>query len=247
MTPEEIDAVLDEFRDWLAQAPEASAGPEESPREPVDLYTLVAQFTALRQEVNLQTRSVRAQQEQTASALQQMETALQQLETPPGDASVESLVKALIETADVQILAARELQRVVEAVKTALEAETPAAKPPKPSLLSRLLGVGRVHSHLAELENRLAPRVPQAGRILGLVESAAAGLAMGLQRIERTMRQHGLESIPAVGHDFDPESMEAIEVAVGSGRPAGEVVEEIRRGYRWNGQILRYAQVKVAK
>lgn len=248
MTPEEIEAVLAEFRQWLAQAPE-SAAPGDLPREPVDLYTLVAQFTALRQEVNLQTRAVRAQQEQSAAALEQLEAAMRQLETPPTDASVELLLKAMIETADVQILAARELQRVVEAVKVALDAESAAAAAEKPklSLLGRLFGIGRLYAYLAGLERRLAPGVPQAERIRGLVESAAAGLAMGLQRIERTMRQHGLEPIPALGHDFDPESMEALEAAAGSGRPPGEVVEEIRRGYRWNGKIFRYAQVKVAK
>jgi molecular chaperone GrpE len=172
---------------------------------------------------------------------------MRQLETPSAHAPVEPLLKALIETADVQTLAARELQRMVDAVKSALEAESPAAHAPKPSLIGRLFGAGRLHSHLTEVESRLSPRVPQAGRILGLVESAAAGLAMGLERIERTLRQHGLEPIPAIGHDFDPESMEAIEAAVGSGRPPGEVVEEVRRGYRWNGKMFRYAQVKVAK
>jgi molecular chaperone GrpE len=247
MTTEEIDGILAEFRDWLARSAEAAA-PGELPSEPVDLHTLVAQFTALRQEVNLQTRSVRAQQEQTASALQRLDAALRQLEAPPADASVESLLKALIETADVQLLAARELQRVAEAVKMALDAESAASAPkPRLPLLGRWLGIGRLYDHLAGLEQRLAPRVPQSERIRGLVESAAAGLAMGLQRIERTMRQHGLEPIPAVGHDFDPEAMEALEAAIGSGRPPGEVVEEVRRGYRWNGKIVRYAQVKVAK
>lgn len=247
MTPEEIEALLADFRAWLMQAPEAEQRPSELPTETVDLYTLVAQFTALRQEVNLQTRAVRAQQEQTAQALQQAESAVRLLESPPASASEESLLKSLVETADVQILAARELQRVVESVKAALEAESAAPESPKPSFFGRLLGVGRVHSHLESLARRLAPRLPEAERIHDLVESAAAGLAMGLQRIDRSMRQHGLEPIPSVGCDFDPESMEAIEVAVGSGRPPGEIVAEIRRGYRWNGKVFRYAQVKVAK
>ena len=32
-----------------------------------------------------------------------------------------------------------------------------------------------------------------------------------------------------------------------SGRPSGEVIEEVRRGYLWNGRVFRYAQVRVAK
>jgi molecular chaperone GrpE len=246
MTPEEIDAVLADFRTWLAESAE-SAATAELPPESVDLYTLVAQFTALRQEVNLQTRAVRAQQEHTAQVLEQFESAARQPEVPSADSAIEPLLKALVEIADVQILAARELQRVVEGVNAALDAERRPPAVTRPGLLGRMFGAGRIQSQMAELERKLAPAIPEADRIRGMVESAAAGLAMGLQRMERTMRQQGLEAIPAVGRDFNPETMEAIEVAVGTGRPPGEVVEEIRRGYLWNGKLFRYAQVRVAK
>ena len=49
----------------------------------VDLYTLVGQFTALRQEVNLQTRAVRAQQEQNAETLRQLAEAVDYLTQAP--------------------------------------------------------------------------------------------------------------------------------------------------------------------
>jgi len=38
-----------------------------------------------------------------------------------------------------------------------------------------------------------------------------------------------------------------VEAVLDSGRPAGEVIEEVRRGYLWNGRVFRYAQVRVAK
>jgi molecular chaperone GrpE len=70
---------------------------------------------------------------------------------------------------------------------------------------------------------------------------------MSLQRVERALRQHGLEALHVVGQTFDPESMEVVEVVFDSGRPSGEVVEEVRRGYLWNGRVFRFAQVRVAK
>ncbi len=70
---------------------------------------------------------------------------------------------------------------------------------------------------------------------------------MGLQRIERALRQHGLETIAAVGEPFDPELMEVVEAVAGSGCPSGEVLDEVRRGYQWNGRVFRYAQVRVAR
>jgi molecular chaperone GrpE (heat shock protein) len=46
---------------------------------------------------------------------------------------------------------------------------------------------------------------------------------------------------------FDPELMEVVEAVADSGQSAGEVIEEVRRGYLWHGRIFRYAQVRVAK
>jgi len=50
-----------------------------------------------------------------------------------------------------------------------------------------------------------------------------------------------------VGEHFDPEIMEVVEAVAASGRPAGEVLEEVRRGYIWRESVFRYAQVRVAK
>ena len=47
--------------------------------------------------------------------------------------------------------------------------------------------------------------------------------------------------------EFDPEQMEVLEVVSGSGRPSGEVIDELRRGYQRRGKLFRYAQVRVAK
>lgn len=75
----------------------------------------------------------------------------------------------------------------------------------------------------------------------------AAGYAMTLQCVERALSKHGLEAIVAVGRPYDPERMEAVEAVADSGRPSGEVVDEVRRGYLYQGRVFRFAQVRVAK
>ena len=70
---------------------------------------------------------------------------------------------------------------------------------------------------------------------------------MSRRRIEHALQQHGLKPIRTVGKPFDPERMEVLEVVNDSGRPAGEVVGEVRRGYLWRGRVFRFAQVRVAK
>ena len=62
-----------------------------------------------------------------------------------------------------------------------------------------------------------------------------------------TLTSWTLEPIPTVGRTFDPEAMEALEAVAGSGRPSGEVVEEVRRGYQQGGRVVRCALVRVAR
>jgi molecular chaperone GrpE len=154
LTPERIDNVLADFRAWLEQAAAAPAPPEPSVAPEVDLHTLLAQFVALRHEVNLQTRASRSQQEQNAEALRELnqalellerrEAALEQAEEQKRDEHVRPLLKTLIELYDALALARREVQRVQEALGPLLERlattasvedepERPPAPPPPPA------------------------------------------------------------------------------------------------------------------
>ncbi|MCA9348918.1 nucleotide exchange factor GrpE, partial [Candidatus Saccharibacteria bacterium] len=66
------------------------------------------------------------------------------------------------------------------------------------------------------------------------------------KQLESLMTEFGLEVIETVGKDFDPELMEA--VAVEEGGNGHEVVsEELQRGYRLNGRVIRVAMVKVTR
>jgi molecular chaperone GrpE (heat shock protein) len=99
----------------------------------------------------------------------------------------------------------------------------------------------------AEINKRATQADEATTRVRQLLDSAVTGYAMSLQRVERALQQHGLESIPAVGERFDPERMEVVEAVADSGTAPGEVTDEVRRGYLWNGRVFRYAQVRVAK
>ena len=51
---------------------------------------------------------------------------------------------------------------------------------------------------------------------------------------------------PHPGTPFDPREHEAIANVPGTGRPEGEIVEQIQRGYRLRDRVLRPALVAVA-
>jgi molecular chaperone GrpE len=153
----------------------------------------------------------------------------------------------------------------------------PPPAPPRPSFWSRWFGSGEPdrptdgvpepealadlqrtltaqHEVVASWRQRLLAREEhsrQTGqaleRLSDFLDSLIIGYTMSVQRVERALHEHDLEPIAAVGEPFDPERMEVLEVVGNSGRPSGEVVGEVRRGYLWRGRVFRYAQVRVAK
>jgi molecular chaperone GrpE len=73
----------------------------------------------------------------------------------------------------------------------------------------------------------------------------------GISAIDRKLRavleSEGVGEIEAApGIPFDPREHEAIANVPGTGRPEGEIVEEVRRGYRLRDRVLRPALVAVA-
>ena len=73
----------------------------------------------------------------------------------------------------------------------------------------------------------------------------------GVSAIDRKLRalleSEGVSSIPAdPGTPFDPREHDAIANVPGTGRPEGEIVEQVRRGYRLRDRVLRPALVAVA-
>jgi molecular chaperone GrpE len=253
--------VLADFRSWLLQtvlSPADNGPAAAAPTEPVDLHTLLGQFIALRHEVNLQTKAVRAQQEQNAEALDQLGEAVellrQQRQQPAAatgdeEAAVRPLLKTLIDVHDSLNLASREVQRVQTAVLPALDQRAPKSPAPVTvPIWASLLGAGgAVRKALAAAEERREADGQALARVRQLVTSIVTGYTMSVQRVERALAQYGLEALPCVGQPFDPERMEAVEVVAEAGRTTTEVIEEVRRGYLWRGRVFRFAQVRVAR
>jgi molecular chaperone GrpE len=218
-----IEQTLADFRAWLEEAMQPGSVPPAPVSPPVDLATILGHYVALRQEVNLQTRAVRAQQEQNAELLAKL---------PPPDAGPpRELLLALVEAHDSLSLAEGPVARASRTIAEMLDA--PPRRPTAGSFWSRWFG------------STPAP-VPSGEPVRQALDGLANGYRMSLQRIERALTKHGLEAIPTVGQPFDPEAMEALDKVVASGRPPGEVVEEVRRGYRLRGRVFRVAQVRVA-
>lgn len=77
--------------------------------------------------------------------------------------------------------------------------------------------------------------------------SLRTGVEMVYKQFLDTLRKRNIEPIDAVGAQFDPEWHEAVATEPAGDRADGEVVGEIRRGYRIGERLLRAALVRVAK
>ena len=77
--------------------------------------------------------------------------------------------------------------------------------------------------------------------------SWAEGIAVIDRKLRSLLESEGVTEIDAApGRRFDPREHDAIANVPGTGRPEGEIVDEVRRGYRLRDRVLRPALVAVA-
>ena len=73
------------------------------------------------------------------------------------------------------------------------------------------------------------------------------GVQMIYDQLLGILRESGVETIDAVGEEFDPNLHEAISQQETAEVEPGMVVEQVQRGYRLNERLVRPARVVVAK
>ena len=112
MTAEQIDDILSRFRQYLTDVVESPQ--PETPLATFDLATVVAQFTALRHDVNLQTKATR----------QALESVAAPTATPPSE--VLPLLKAVMDIAEQLRTAHQQVEKTsVSLQASASEVATP--------------------------------------------------------------------------------------------------------------------------
>ncbi len=68
------------------------------------------------------------------------------------------------------------------------------------------------------------------------------GLKIIFDKFAKIIKDEGVEEIPVLGKNFDPNLMEAVETVPGT---KGKVIEVLTKGYSVEGKVLRPAKVKV--
>jgi len=102
------------------------------------------------------------------------------------------------------------------------------------SLLTRLLVV--------QDEMDMAARHSEEGEGNGEMKE---GVEMVRRKLASLLESEGVERIECVGRPFDPSLHEAVEKVQGDSPGEDTVVEEIRPGFTFKGQLMRPSMVKV--
>ncbi len=78
-------------------------------------------------------------------------------------------------------------------------------------------------------------------------QSLRAGIVMISNQLKSALHQAGLEEIDATGKVFDPNFHEALSQEQTEDAPEGNVVRQLRKGYKFRNRLIRPAGVVVAK
>ena len=74
------------------------------------------------------------------------------------------------------------------------------------------------------------------------------GGVKGTARVfEQALMSVGVEAVPSIGADFNPELHEAIDMVETEAENDGKITSEYSRGYKFGEKLLRPARVQVGK
>ena len=241
-----LDEVLSDERppeglpaDLLAEIT-SSAGGTIAGEEP-DLYRLWTAMTSLAQEVKLQGRAF----DRLGGSLESVEGL---------EATLDSALTSQRETLDT--IAARWVagektsrQEIVRQAQRQVRLEMLDAQMDLRDRLLRGLATSRSHLVRARRTAGSSWLLRLAGSafedLLAATEAIHEGNALALERLDQLLTDSGVSEIECAGGPFDPGCMRAVAVEARQDREPGEVLEVLRRGYRREGEILRYAEVRV--
>ncbi len=234
----------------IRQAREPAAANSREP--PFGLNRLVEEFTALRHELKLQTRSSRALEERLDAALTLLGEAAATFRSAAAKqgadiASVGKPFSSALAELDEALDRGREqweknAERMVGALPSAKFAQLEELYTGQSWWQRRLTRA--YHRQLCGQVEQMEDQSRSERQ--ALVGALLSGFALIQQRLARNMANAGVTRIRTIGRTVDPDEMIVVEVVDAEGED-GQVVEEIRRGYSWQGIVLRPAEVRAIR
>lgn len=200
---------------------EAPPGTDADAPEEADLFSVFVELAGLRNEVRTQSRIVKDALDQFRSVFDTLQASHATLE--------QELKRARADAQDRERMLLKPLLLDIIDVRDRLGAGLkPDVAPPPRRWYERF---------------RPAPEAKRAAE----EEPWREGMRMTLRRVDRLLADQRIAVIETVGRPLDPRHAAAVATVQDPSAADGIVVEEVRPGFLWHGELLRLAEVIVAK
>ncbi len=253
----DVEETLAQFRRWLQQVrdeadalgEEAEAAAAPPAPEPVGLLRVVEEFTALRHELKLSTKSARALEEQSGAAVEGLKQAIAAFEAvkPKEAEAAQRAVWPLLQAFAGLDEALRRGRAVVENMRRRVVQESTDALLRELEIAYRRLpwGIRWVAVRWHQTVRGLVERQAQAHA--EIFDSLVAGYDLIQNRLHRAMAAEGMARSECLGRPVDPHTMTVVEAVDAAGAAPGTVIDEVRPGYVWKGKVVQYAEVRAVR
>ena len=224
--PDHRQRLIETVHAWLDELDRAEPAPPglapdsiASPDPAPDLFSVLGQLSALTRETQLQGRA-------TNRLHAELGQALDRLTGPTTHGEPAAAGQDLV----------RQLGRARREART--------------ELVSELLEVrDHLSRNLAEAERRLASLRGLRARLgqRPVLEALVKGTQLAQERLDDLLRRLDVYEIRCLNAAFNPNLMRVAAVSHTTAAASGTVLAVIRPGYTCNGQVLRFAEVQVAR
>lgn len=218
------EALLDRFRSYLEGVGDDADEPAHRGDEAADLYSVFVEIAALRNEARAQSRLTKEALDQFRGVFETLRGNIAALERQLQDAKAgqKEHSRAVLRPFLLDIVDIRD--RLAAAI---------AAPPPQSAkdLFLRPL-FSPLHSRLREAEAS---------------DPWREGLAMTLRRLDEALAARRVNPIALVGRPFQPALARAVSVVEDETVADGTVTAELRAGFFFEDEVLRPAEVTVAR
>ena len=214
------ETLIEQFRAYLD---DPSQGGEPAPTlQESDEFSLLAELAGLKSEIKRESRQMKEARDQFSSALGTLQSGYEVL--------------------------SREFEQRQQAEK---DAEAQRRREVLRPLLLQLL---ELHDRLeAGVKFELTPRRSFLARwrrneeLMQLIESLRTGQHITLRRLNQILGEYHLRPLETLDKPLDPHTMKVVEIESRADVAQGTVLDELRKGFFWGEELLRPAEVKVAK
>lgn len=231
---------------WTLLMIDPASFPTAPPNEASDqsppqfgLLDIIEAFTAMRHEYRGQAKDGRelAQQVLTSTdQIRQMELSLKSLVACHSTDEAHKFVRLLTEL-DTQLTRAVDAAIRTETVRQQQQRDQQTA------LQNIAKSMGPVARWFA---GPLLKKIePATDAVAHDVSSVAEGLSMLLARLRQMLHENEIQRLDTQGLPFDAEVMNSIGTIESKDVPTGHVAQQLAPGYRWRGNLLRVADVRI--